>query len=158
MFSNIPGHRALDASNMVPVATTKNSPDVGKFTFGDKIGPSWEPLFYTYSKVHYSHLLAPAKMKAQKTGRRKSLGLRQSWSSIRKVGDHQQKVSSLHSRQKGRTSISWLNCLSVIAWLASFSTRASLNHFSQKQTLPTFRVKWKSSGLILSRNHLDWNA
>lgn len=133
----------------------KLSPGMVKFTFGDKIGLGWEPLLYVYSNLPHSHLFSLCQVESPVSWQKKFLGWRHRPSSIRKIGNHQQKVSSLYSRKNSRPSISWLNCLSTIAWFASFSTRAFLKHFSQKLTLPTFRVKWKSSNLILSGHCLD---
>lgn len=144
VFPNIPDYYALDGNSMVPVVTTKKCLQMSNFLL-ETIGLGGELLFYIYSNLQYfrlfSHRWKPSRL-AEENPEVKA-------EAKRKVGNCQQKASSLYSRQKGRPSISWLNCLSMIAWLASFSTRASSEHFSQKLTLPTFRVKWKSSNLIV---------
>lgn len=148
MSNNISGHFAPAVRSMVPVVKTKKrSPDLGTFTFEDKLTPV-ENYYSTYiiSYIIFTSKLLPI-WKPSK--------LEESQSSVRKVGNHQEQTISLHSRQKGRPSTSCLNCLSMIAWLASYSMRASQNHFSHKLMLPAFRVKWRSSGWILSSNHLD---
>lgn len=131
------------------------SADIAYLLFQTKFAPVENHCCTSYILTYIILIYYPLPSWKPSRLQKKILGLRWSWSSIRNIVNHQEKASNLYSRQKGRPSISWLNCLSMIAWLASFSTRASWKHFSQSLTLPTFRVKWKSSGLILSCNCLD---